>query len=434
MYLKRIVDDVLDKITKMIGGVYIGGPKWCGKTTTLKRRAKTSYFLSTSKDLNQLKSAFDIDPDIIFNEGNCPILFDEWQIFPQIWDEGRGFIDACSNKGTKIFLTGSTTVSKKDWKTINHSGVGRYDSLLMRPLSLFESLESNGSASLNDIFQGKIYSSLKSTLTIKMLINAACRGGWPEAVTNPGEDIQYYAKTIIKMMEERELEGGLDFSGKKESGIILNRLFRSYAKNDSTLASNNTIINDIRKIRPSFSESSFYRYKEYLDGLFVFEDVPSWSSNLKSKVNMVSSAKKEFIDPSLAIAALGASPKKMEEDLFDFGFFFENLVIRDLRIYSMKYGGNVYYYHDRTGLEADAVLVRDDNTYALIEIKLGEKSTIEGANHLLEIRDKIIRYNEQADRDEKMDLPSALIVVTGGNIGGTRKDGVQIVPIGCLRD
>lgn len=434
MYLKRIMDDVLDKITKMIGGIYIGGPKWSGKTTTLKRRAKTSYFLSNEKSFNQLKAALDIDSSGILNDDKCPILFDEWQLIPQLWDEGRHFIDSSSLKGTKIFLTGSTTVSNNDKKRIKHSGVGRYDILIMRPLSLFESLESNGKVSLNDIFQGKTYGSLSSDLSIKQLIEATCRGGWPEAVVNKGEDLTYQARTILKLMERKDSNELLDLSGKKESSTILRRFIYSYARNDSTFASNKTILKDIRAIRPSFSESSFYRYKEYLDRLFLFEDVPAWSSNLKSRVNMISSEKREFIDPSLAIAALGASPKKMEENLFDFGFFFENLVIRDLRIYSMKYGGNVYHYHDRAGLEADAVLVREDNTYALIEIKLGEQKTLEGAEHLKELKEKIIKYNEQADRDQKMDLPTALIVITGGNLGGTRKDGIHIIPIGCLRD
>lgn len=439
-YYTRIIDSILDDRMKFISGICLKGPKRCGKTTTAKRKAKTIYSLGKPSILEETKSLYALMPQKIFNDDSCPILFDEWQLIPELWDEGRAFIDESSQKGAKILLTGSALLSKETIKkSIHHSGIGRYISLIMRPMSLFESKESNGSISLESLFDPnfKLHDE-KSSLTIERLLFAICRGGWPEAVTESDDNralkISQYLYNAIK---EREIDELIDFSGGKKNTKILELLLKSYAKNNSTLATNTTILKDIRFVFPSFSEPSFYSYKDYLDSMFIFEDVQSWSPIMKSRVNMRSNPKKEFIDPSLAICALNLSPEKLEKKLFDTVFFFENLVIRDLRIYAMKNEGEVYYYHDRNGLESDAVLVFNDGRYALIEIKLDENEWKKGEESLLKVKNEIIKYNEnmknESQIDKIMELPSSLIVITGGKHAATTTNGVHIVPIGCLK-
>lgn len=442
-YYPRIIDSILDEKMKYAGGIYLRGPKWCGKSTTIKRKAKTIYNLSNSATLNKLKTLYLLNPNEIFNDSDCPILFDEWQVLPKIWDDGRNFIDESEHKGTKIFLTGSAILSKNETKeNIHHSGVGRYVSMTMRPMSLYESRESNGKISLKDLFN-KDYKivNVSTTLTRSHILFAICRGGWPEAVLQENEKAALdIPKDLLNAIVERNVDDILDFSGGKKNSIILDRMLRSYARNDSTFALNSTIIKDVRGGNQfaSFSEPTFYSYRDYLSSFFLFEDVESWSPLFKSRVNMNSLPKKEFIDPSLAIAAGRLSPEKLESLGHDAGFFFENLVIRDLRIYSTKDRGQVFYYHDRTGLECDAVLVLDDGRYALIEIKLGEDDVLQATENLTSIKEKIVSYNaemlKQGCRDMVMDLPSALIVITGTQKAFTTLTGIHIVPIGCLKD
>lgn len=439
-YIPRIIDSVLEEDMNVFGGIYLKGVKWCGKSTTAERFAKTTHKLSSNVEIKKFKENFYFDPKIYFNDEDAPILFDEWQIFSEIWDEGRNFIDSSSKEGCKIILTGSALLKAEvEKEKIHHSGFGRYHSLIMRPLSLYESKESSGTVSLLSLFD-KDFSmpSKKSDLSLDQLVFSLCRGGWPNSITLKND--KYALKvpgSLIEAVVERNVDDLIDFSGKKKDSRMLMRFLASYAKNDSTFASNSSIIRDIRFLYPNFSENSFYSYKNYLESFFMFEDVESWSPLMKSRVNMSSAPKKEFVDPSLAIAALRLSPEKLEKSPYELGFFFENLVIRDLRIYSMKYGGEVYYYHDRNGLEGDAVLVLEDGRYALIEIKLGEVASFEGAENLRKIKNKIVAFNQEMvnsnQLDKVMNLPSALIVITSAQRGMT-KDGVHIVPVGLLKD
>lgn len=436
-YFPRILDSIIDKRMEFTGGIYLTGPKWCGKTTTLSRKAKTIHKLSSKKALNDFRFNYDLNPEIYFNDSDCPILFDEWQLAPEIWDEGRNFIDASKIKGCKILLTGSATLTKKQMKEeIHHSGLGRYSLLLMRPMSLWESKESNGKISLFSLFDPKYEMPLvRSDLSLEDLIFVTCRGGWPEAVLQKNRNNALtVARDIYESIKNRDVEDIIDFSGRGKDSQILERFIKSYSRNDSTQATNRTILKDIRRMTPDMEESTFYNYKDYLERFFIFDDVDSWSPNLKSRVNMSSLPKKEFIDPSIGIAAMGLSPQELGKKLFDFGFYFENMVLRDLRIYAQSFEGKVYYYRDRSGLEADAVLVLEDGRYALIEIKLGSKGNAEGAKHLLDLKKKIEIFNVSASKDMKMKLPSALIVITGSQDGARSKEGVSIVPIGCLKN
>lgn len=436
-YLPRILDEIIDDNSQFIGGIYLQGPMLCGKTTTMSRKAKTVYRLSTLRDVKNMLATLSINPRGIFNDADCPILFDEWQIVPQLWDEGRNFIDVSNHQGLKILLTGSASLPKEQIKEfIHHSGFGRYKSLLMRPMSLYESKESNGTISLKDLLNPnfRIKENTKSDLSIDDLIYATCRGGWPDAVISRNKkDSLSLAFALVDNIKKHNIEKFIDCSGRSKDPQIIERFLKSYARNDSTQATNLTILKDMRAVSPTMSESTFYRYKDMLDSLFIFEDVNSWSPNMKSRNDMTSLPKKEFVDPSLAIASLDLTPQKLLTKLYDFGFFFENLVIRDLRIYSQKLGGDIYYYRDRNGLEADAVLVLNDGKYVLIEIKLGTAHVPEAIDHLTKIKEQIIKYNSKAEPDKIMDLPSSIIVITGADKAFTTKEGIHIVPIGCLK-
>lgn len=440
-YFPRIIDQVIDEDMKVFGGIYLKGVKWCGKSTTAERFAKTIHRLSSNLETKIFKENFFFNPKIYLNEEASPILFDEWQMVPEIWDEGRNYIDISRKKGCKILLTGSALLKPETMKEkIHHSGFGRYHSLVMRPMSLYESKESTGTVSLLSLFDKDFKMPAKrSELSYDHLVFAICRGGWPYSLTLEKEkDALRIPKSLLEMMIERNVDDVIDFSGKKKDSRLLERFLESYARNDSTFASNASIIKDVRFVYANFSENTFYGYKNYLDSLFLFEDVQSWSPLMKSRVNMTSAPKKEFVDPSLAVAALKVKREQLEKSPYDLGFFFENLVLRDLRVYSMKYGASIYYYHDRNGLEADAVLVLADGRYALIEIKLGEVASHNAAENLIKIKNKIQKYNEEMivsnRKDKVMALPSALVVLSGAQQGMTTKEGVHVVPIGLLKD
>lgn len=440
-YLPRIIDSVLDEKMTYAGGIYIKGTKWVGKTTSAKRKAKKVYSLSDETVLKSIEQYLELNPDVLFKEEDCPILFDEWQMIPSLWDRGRNFIDSSSLESCKILLTGSAQLTKEQVKEkIHHSGAGRYTSLVMRPMSLWESGESNGAVSLLDLFNPDYrIKECRSSLTIEDLFFVLCRGGWPESINQKTRSNALdKVKDFVDILTERNIDNFIDFSNRRMNTKLLRRILEVYALNDSQFTSNKTLIKEVKQAFDSLSDTTFYAYRDYLDSLFILEDVESWSPLLKSKINLVAAPKKEFVDPSIALSLLNQSPEKIAKDLFDMGFYFENMVIRDLRIYSMKYDGKVYYYHDRNGLEADAVLVLNDGRYALIEIKLGENEALKAVNALCKIKKKIEINNEdalsQGTRDKVMALPSSLIVITGGTSCYSANNGVHIVPIGCLKD
>lgn len=442
IYYPRLIDKAINQYMETFGGVYLTGPKACGKTTTCVHRSKTVYRLSKETERRQVISMItSASPSIVFDVEK-PILFDEWQEVPELWDLSRSYIDEEGATG-EIFLTGSRDLNKKEKSKIHHSGSGRIAPLTMRPMSLFESKESSGEISLYDLADPsfKITRNIKSNLTLEDLIFLTSRGGWPRAVTSSNKEASLLvAKNIIDVFcssrfgEEDEVDNSGGFNEN-----LMRKLLYSYARNDSTLASNKKIIKDVTSNGEfSMSEVAFYRYREKLETHHLIEDVPSWSPLFKSRANVSSLPKKEFIDPSLAIISARLSPSYLKNNLFDFGFFFENLCIRDLRIYAEAHGGEVYYYHDRNGLEADAVIVYDDNRYVLVEIKLGLLGQDEGEKHLLKIKSLVEQYNEKAlkegERDKLMPLPSGLVILTGHNQAMTLTSGVHVVPVGCLKD
>lgn len=420
-YLPRILDKDLEKYLTMIGAILIVGPKWCGKTTTAEQHAKSVLKLQDKDNYKTNMMWADIEPSRLL-KGEKPRLIDEWQVAPVLWDSVRTSVDESEGYGLYI-LTGSTVV---DEDSIMHSGTGRIHRMLMRPMSLYESGESNGQISIMDLFDNPDINinNCESSLTINDLIFAACRGGWPDSLNQKTREGKLFvAYNYLENICNTDVSA---VDGVKRDPDRVRVLLRSLARNNSTLAKNQTIIEDINANFMDISRPTYYSYVDALKKLFVIEDNRGWSPNIKSKSAIRSGNKKVFIDPSIAVAALNANPKSMKNDLETFEFIFENLCIRDLNVYTNSYGGKVSYYHDKSDLEIDCVVHLRDGRYALIECKLGSERIEEGAQNLLKI-------NKLIEKNKKLDNPTFLAVLTGGKDAYTRPDGVKVIPIGCLR-
>ena len=359
--------------------------------------------------------------------GIKPILFDEWQDAPKIWGAIRKDVDDSGLTGQYI-LTGSSS-SNVDTP---HTGTLRIARLKMYPMSLYESGESNGKVSLIDLFNVKDINDQEweSDLTVEDLIFAICRGGWPRTIIDEKSAAKLIvAKTLFNQTAQIDIS---KVDKVKRNPSWAESILRSYARNICQLTEMKNIYKDA-KTETNMAESTFFEYIEALQKLYIIDDVEAWRPAIRSKTAIRASKKKNFIDPSLAVAALGVGPEYFDKDYKTLGFLFESLVIRDLKIYSSEHGGRVSYYRDRYGLEADAVLHLEDGRYALIEVKLGQREIEEGAKHLLEIERLIGEYNK-TEKQVPLRLPDLKIVITGTKYGYIRPDGVYVVPIGCLKD
>ena len=425
-YLPRVLDSELDLRLRSVGATLIVGPKWCGKTTTAKQKA-ASVLEMQDPDLQEgyLKLA-DTKPSLLL-QGDKPRLIDEWQLAPVLWDAVRVSVDRSSEKGLYI-LTGS--VVKDDSKT-KHTGTGRISRLEMLPMSLWESKESTGQVSLSELFArpGDSIDGARGKLTIEELMFAACRGGWPSSLQVKGDDAKLFvAEDYVNNVAEVDISriDGVDRNPKLAAALL-----KSYARNISTLATVSTIRKDVLSVQ-DVSMPTVNSYLEALRKLFVISDIEAWCPALRSSTGMRSSLKRGMCDPSVAAAALGTKPEYLLKDFKTFGFLFESLVVRDLKVYSSALGGRLSYYRDRYGLEADAVLHLKDGRYALIENKLGSSEIEEGATHLLEIRQLIRKHNE-TEKQCPLAEPNLLMVITGGEMGYTRPDGVHVLPVSALK-
>ncbi len=425
-YLTRIADKILVLKLKTFGAIHIVGPKWCGKTTTARQKAKSILKLQGIPNKEAIIKTAEITPDVLL-DGEQPRLIDEWQDAPALWDAVRNYCDEHHGQGHFI-LTGSTSTKVNTY----HTGTGRISKLKMYPMSLFESEESNGTISLMKLFEGKeqLNEGCTSNLTIDDLIYASCRGGWPESILMNNKESQLLiAKDYFHQIYEVDL---FNIDSVKRKPNIMRAILRSYARNISTLAKKKSLLEDVAGTI-KITEPTLDDYIEALEKLYVVEDLNGWSPAIRSKSAIRIGRKREFIDPSIAVAALGTSPEKLRLDLNTFGFIFETLCIRDLKVYSSGLNGEVSYYHDKYGLEADCVLHLEDGRYALIEFKLGSKDIEEGANHLDEIERLIIKHNDE-DKKNQLRLPDLKMIITGNNYGYKRADGVFVIPIGCLKD
>ena len=426
-YIKRICDDELELKLEASGAVHIVGPKWCGKTTTAKQFAKSFIEMQDPDKRDMYIQTAKIKPSNLL-VGENPRLIDEWQIAPNLWDAVRVSVDRRNEDGLYI-LTGSNSIDKTE---IMHTGTGRIDTLVMYPMSLYESQESNGTVSLAKLFSDPhaLNEGCESNLSIDQLIFAACRGGWPSSLQKKSDKAKLLvARSYFDSLCAEDIS---NVDGVQRDETTTRLLLRSYARNISTMVTNRAIINDV-KANIEFSESAFYSYVKVLKKLFLIQDVEAWCPAIRSKSAIQATDKREFVDPSLVVAALGVDPEYFNLDLKTFGFIFETLCIRDLKAYSAALGGRVSYYHDRYGLEADCVLHLRDGRYALIEFKLGSADIDDGAKHLIELENLIKEYNEK-ETQCKLRLPDLKIVITGTQYGYKRNDGVLVVPIGCLKN
>lgn len=424
-YMKRYVDEELKDILECMGAVLIVGPKWCGKTTTASQFAKTIIELQHPTLGESYIDLVDNDPLLLF-EGEKPILIDEWQMAPKLWDAVRYSVDKSEGYGLYI-LTGSTIV---DNSKIEHSGVGRIHRMVMRPMSLYESGDSNGKISLIDLFNDdnvKI-NGITSDLSLKDIIFLASRGGWPETLNIENKKNQL--KVASSYFNAICQDDTYTFDGIKRDSNLFEAILKSYSRNISTLVANTKLMKDIEENYGKISEPTFYSYISALKNLFVIDNLPAWTPNIRSKQKIRKSEKKEFIDPSIAVAGLGATPDILFHDLKTFGFIFETLCIRDLKVYSSSLGGKLMYYNDGK-LEVDCIVELADGRYGLFEFKLGDKRIDDGAKSLLKI-DKLIK-EKIASGETHIPEPSFLAVITGDKIAKIRKDGVMIIPIGTLR-
>ncbi len=424
-YKKRIADALLELKLESFGAALITGPKGCGKTTTGKQQA-ASYVEFQDEDVREnLLSVAQTQPSRLLM-GAKPRLIDEWQDAPKIWGAVRKSVDDEQKNGLYI-LTGSTSQSVET----PHTGTQRISTLKMYPMSLYESGESNGSVSLAALFDApESYEGCHSTLTIDQIIWAICRGGWPRAVNNVTPRSQLaIARDLFYQTCNVDIS---NIDGVQRNALVAEAILRSYARNLCTLSNNTTIRKDVLSVE-NISDSTLYDYLGALRKLFVVEDVPAWCPSIRSKTAIRAGNKRCLTDPSLAVAALGLKPEYFNTDFKTLGFLFESLCFRDLRIYSSVNEGRLSYYHDRYGLEADAVLHLADGRYALIEIKLGSNEVDYGANHLNEIENLVREYNK-TEKQVPIPLPTFKMVLTGTEYGYRREDGVLVVPLGCLKD
>lgn len=427
-YLKRIADDQLKLRLEAFGAVQIKGPKWCGKTTTAELQAKSVIKMQNPDTREGYLAAARTKPSLLL-KGETPRLIDEWQVAPVLWDAVRHAVDERRLKG-QFILTGSTVIDDDD---IMHTGTGRISKMSMYPMSLYESKESNGKISLRELFDNKDLDidGIASSLSIEELIFIACRGGWPASLDSMSTTAKLLiAKDYVDIICTEDIS---KVDKVQRNPALAKIIMCSYARNLCTLAKKTSMLADVSVEMEGTSIKTFDDYVAALEKLFVIEDVEAWCPAIRSATAIRTGKKRCFVDPSIAVAAMGVSPQNLELDLKTFGFIYECMCIRDLRIYSQALGGTLSYYHDRYGLEADAVLHLDDGRYALIEVKLGSKEIEEGAKHLIELKNLVKEKNEQ-EKQMRLKLPDLLIVLTGGELAYTREDGVKVIPLGCLRD
>ena len=422
-YKKRIADILLEEKLEAMGAVLIEGPKACGKTTTAEQLAKSVLYMDDPASIQQNLQLAETNVKRLL-QGDTPRLIDEWQIAPQIWDAVRFETD--HRKGDGLFMLTGSAVPADDSK-IHHTGAGRFAWLTMRPMTLWESGESSGEVSLESLFSMPDKVDGGSSLKMEDIAYVICRGGWPKSLYKKTQKAALRQVTEYFEAITRSDISRVDDVGRDE--FRAKRLMRSYARLQGAMASIPTIVEDMKTNETEgMSDETVVSYIKALKKIFVIEDMPAWNPNLRSKTAIRTSDTRYFVDPSLAIAALGIGPNDLLNDLETMGLLFETLCVRDLRVYAEANDGNVFHYRDKTGLECDAVIHLRNGNYGLVEIKLGGETRIEeGAANLNNLERKI--------DTTKMKKPSFKMVLTAvGQYAYKRADDVIVVPIGCLKN
>ena len=418
-YLSRLCDDELQLALQSSGAVLIEGAKWCGKTSTASKAASSILYMQDPDHAASYQALADTKPSLLL-KGASPRLIDEWQMAPVLWDAVRFEVDKRAEPG-QFILTGSAVPSDN---VTAHTGTGRISRIMMRPMSLFESLESNGSVSLRALFNNQQEDTgAVSDLSIEQIAFLLCRGGWPASIRLQGRTALRMASDYVEAVINYDVSR-IDNVEKNPERVRM--LLRSLARNIATPANYPTILADMEATDTSISDKTVSTYMNALRRIFVVEDLPAWAPSLRSKTAIRTSAKRHFVDPSIATGVLRTNPEGMLQDFKYFGFLFEALCTRDVRVYAQANDGDVFHYRDKSGLEADLIVRLRDGRWAALEVKLGNKQIEEAAENLLAIKSKI--------DEEKMGEPSFLMIVTGGQMAYRRKDGIWVVPLGCLRD
>lgn len=412
-YRPRIVDAELTTRLASTGAVVIEGPKACGKTATARQIAKSQVLLDVEENARR---AITVDPSLVL-EGAVPRLIDEWQIEPAIWNHVRRAVDDRAQSG-QFILTGSAVPADD---ITRHTGAGRISRLRMRPMSLFESGHSTGVISLKGLLDGTPPRSMEPGLSVPKTAELAAIGGWPAHMNRTAEHALQAVRDYLDEVRRVDI-GRVDHTSRDPEKV--GRVLRSLARNTATYVSMRTFAADAGGSDGAMDPHTVAEYLDALERLMIVEDQPAWAPHLRSKSILRAAAKRHFVDPSLAAAALGATPQRLLADLNLFGFLFESLVIRDLRVYGQAAGARILQYRDNTGLEVDAIVEAADGRWAAIEIKLGTGQIDEAASNLL-------RFAERVDTT-KCGKPSALAVIVATGFGYVRQDGVGVIPIGAL--
>ena len=419
-YIPRIIDAAVERYLTTIGAVCIEGPKWCGKTWTSSYHSNSEFLVGNPDNNFQNRALAEMSPALVL-EGETPRLIDEWQEVPPLWDAVRYIVDQRGKKG-QFILTGSATPKRKG---VLHSGAGRIGKLRMRPMSLYESGDSSGKVSLQELCEGKLTPAMTGEVDLRTLARLTVRGGWPGNLDIGDADISLLPGEYLDAVIDDDVNR-VDETRRDSRKVRL--LLRSLARNESTTATNRTLKNDIKAIDDEdIDVETVAMYLDIFNRLFLTDNQPPYSAKLRSSVRVKQAEKRHFCDPSLACALLKATPEKLIGDLETFGFLFEALCERDLKIYAESFGAQLYHYQDYAGNEIDAVIELPDGGWCGIEIKLGANKIEEAAENLTRIRDEIVKDGGK--------LPSALIVLCGlSNAAYRRPDGVCVVPLTALKN
>jgi len=423
--MNRIIDIKVKEYLQLFGAILIEGPKWCGKTWTSLCHGNSVIYIMDPAGNYSNKTLARINPALIL-PGDTPRVIDEWQEVPGIWDAVRFDIDQDAEYG-KYILTGSVLPPKNSYR---HSGAGRIATIQMRPMTLFESLDSSGAISLKAIFENEKFEPFMASIDLPRLIDITIRGGWPETLKRPitkaGSVAIEYINAIVKNELFREDQA-------KRDPAKLRKLLRSLARNNAQTANIKTLTMDTDGTERRFqsekevlvSRDSVSDYLKDLKEIFIIEEIPQWNPEIRSKTILRQAPKRIFSDPSLAIAALGANRERLLKDLETFGFMFENLCLRDLAVYVGSYGGSLFHYHDNSELEVDAIVEMPGGKWGAFEIKLGEEQIETAAGALLRMKGKMVSAGAEP--------PACLAIITGGGIARLRDDGIYTLPINAIR-
>jgi len=419
-YKKRIIDDKLELYLNTFGAILIEGPKWCGKTWTSLKHSNSVFFISDSKGNFNNKKLATMSPDLAL-DGENPRLIDEWQEVPVIWDAVRSKIDFSNKKG-QFILTGSATIDKSSYI---HSGTGRIAHLRMRPMSLFESGKSDGKVSLKDICDNIAKDYFTGDVDLKNIIHYILVGGWPSSINIPIENGILISKEYIKSIINEDI---YKIDNIKRDKRKIELLLKSLARNESTTVTNTTLRKDIKdKDFDDINVDTISSYLNMLNSLYILENIPPYSNNIRSSLRLKQSEKRHFVDPSLPSALLNLTEEKLLNNLELLGFLFESLVIRDLLTYVEAFDAKLYHYQDYNNNEIDAVIELENGSWCGIEIKLG-------ANQIENAAQNLIKINNLIEKNGGKKAKSLCVICGLTNAAYKRQDGVYVVPITSLKN